>query len=235
MQQTKTKVYELKIKTYILQDIPYPQTMRTIAGFIDSSLAKREDLLELHNQNQFKQYCFSGFYPLETNGVYQADHIYTVTLRTVDAKLAEYFLKVLKDHITPKMKGLTAEIRIVPKKIIGEIYSLLPVIMKSDGGYWRNTMELEEYERRLFENAVKKYQAYIGEGIEEDFQLYTGIRFMNKKPIGVDYKEIRLLGDKLNLQIADNEMAQELAYFLLGTGIGEMNSRGYGYCNFRWI
>ena len=58
---------------------------------------------------------------------------------------------------------------------------------------------------------------------------------MNKKPIGVEYKEIRLLGDKLNLQIADNEMAQELAYFLLGTGIGEMNSRGYGYCNFRWI
>ena len=29
--------------------------------------------------------------------------------------------------------------------------------------------------------------------------------------------------------------AQELAYFLIGTGICEMNSRGAGYCNYKYI
>lgn len=49
------------------------------------------------------------------------------------------------------------------------------------------------------------------------------------------YKGITLLGDKFDLKIADNKKAQELAYFLIGTGISEMNSRGAGYCNYKYI
>ena len=51
----------------------------------------------------------------------------------------------------------------------------------------------------------------------------------------VEYKGIHLLGDKVNLKISDDVRAQELAYVLLGTGIGTMNARGYGYCNYRWL
>jgi len=29
--------------------------------------------------------------------------------------------------------------------------------------------------------------------------------------------------------------AQELAYMAIGTGIGEMNARGQGFVNFRWL
>ena len=96
-------------------------------------------------------------------------------------------------------------------------------------------MSLEEFERRLFDNAVKKYNQYTGKKIDEDFQLYTNITFLNRKPIANQYKGIQLLGDKVNLKIADNAQAQELAYFLLGTGLCELNSRGYGYCNYRWL
>ena len=48
------------------------------------------------------------------------------------------------------MKGLTVENRIIPHKMISEIYTLSPVIMKSDEGYWRSYMSLDEYEERLF-------------------------------------------------------------------------------------
>ena len=92
------------------------------------------------------------------------------------------------------------------------------------------------YISEIFENAIKKYKQFIGnEEIDEEFQLYTGITFLNRKPVPVEYKGIRLLGDKLNLKITDNKQAQELAYFLTGVGIGEINSRGMGFCNYRWL
>ena len=120
--------------------------------------------------------------------------------------------------------------------MISEIYTLTPVIQKWEQGYWKVQASVEEYERRIFENAIKKYKQFIGnEEIDEKFQLYTGITFLNRKPVPVEYKGIRLLGDKLNLKITDNKQAQELAYFLTGVGIGEINSRGMGFCNYRWL
>ena len=123
----------------------------------------------------------------------------------------------------------------MPKKFIGEIYTLTPVIIKTDKGYWRDQISINEFERLLAENLIKKYNQYTGEKIDEDFQLYTGLTFMNRKPVKVEYKGIHLLGDKVNLKISDDVRAQELAYVLLGTGIGTMNARGYGYCNYRWL
>lgn len=231
----KMSVFEIRIKVYILKDIPLPEILAKEAEFIDSALAQNEKWLEYHETNQYKNYCFGGLYPIEKDGIYKSDSIYTITIRTVDSKLAQYFSKVLRNHYTNSMKGLTVENRVLPKKVIGEIYSLTPVVQKTEDGYWKNQMSFEEFERRLFENAVKKYNRYTGKKIDEDFQLYTNITFLNRKPIANQYKGIRLLGDKVNLKIEDNAQAQELAYFLLGVGIGEMNSRGTGYCNYRWL
>lgn len=96
-------------------------------------------------------------------------------------------------------------------------------------------MILDEYEGRLFANTVKKYNAFTGEQIEEDFPLYTNITFLNRHPISCRYKNISLLGDKLSLQVADDMKSQEIAYFILGTGLCELNSRGAGFCNFKWF
>ena len=46
---------------------------------------------------------------------------------------------------------------------------------------------------------------------------------------------LKSIGDKLSLQIADDEKSQKLAYFILGVGLCELNSRGAGFCNFRWF
>ena len=96
-------------------------------------------------------------------------------------------------------------------------------------------MSLDEYEGRLYANTVKKYNAFTGEQIEEDFPLSTNITFLNRHPISCRYKNISLLGDKLSLQVADDMKSQEIAYFILGTGLCELNSRGAGFCNFKWF
>ena len=158
-----------------------------------------------------------------------------MTIRTVKYELASYMSKVLANHYTETLKGLTVEKRIIPKRFIEEIYTLTPAIQKNDTGYWKDNYSVEQYEQRLFINAVKKYNAFTNSKLNEDFDLYTSIQFLNKKPVKFRYKGITLLGDKFDLKIADNKKAQELAYFLIGTGICEMNSRGAGYCNYKYI
>jgi CRISPR-associated endoribonuclease Cas6 len=123
----------------------------------------------------------------------------------------------------------------LPKKHIEKLYSITPAIMKNEDGYWKNKIKLDEFERRLKENLIKKYNSSMNTKIDENFQLYTTIEFKNKKPISTNYKNIKLLGDKISLNIAENENAQKIAYMSLGTGVFEMNARGYGFVNYRWL
>ncbi|NMB07018.1 MAG: CRISPR-associated endoribonuclease Cas6, partial [Tissierellia bacterium] len=100
------------------------------------------------------------------------------------------------------------------------------------GGYWKGNINFSTYEKRLIDNSIKKAKAILGEDFSEDFLLYNYIKVLNNKPILSRFKNISLLGDKIELNIADNERAQQIAYILLGTGILENNSRGYGFVNY---
>ena len=232
-QSMKIHVYEMRLKLYVLKDITYQDMLSSEAAFIDSALAKDEKWGRFHECNCFKLYVYNGMYPLEKEGVYKKDNIYTIIIRTVNPELASYFSKVLRNHYTDKLKGLTVENRIIHKKMIAELYALTPVIMKSDEGYWKNKISLDEYERLLKENLIKKYNEFTNQKLDENFELYTHIKFINKKPIANLYKgKIKLLGDKISIKIADNSTAQELAYFALGSGLATSNSRGFGFCNY---
>lgn len=45
--------------------------------------------------------------------------------------------------------------------MIVELYALTPVIMKSDEGYWKNKISLDEYERLLKENLIKNIMSLL--------------------------------------------------------------------------
>ena len=174
-------------------------------------------------------------YPLSDNGIYNSNNIYTITIRTIDKKLADYFNENLSNEFDSNIKGLASELRILPRKHIDKIYSITPVIVKTESGYWKGKLTVEEYEKRLRENLFKKYKMINNASIDEKIEIYNSIEFINKKPIGCLFKNIELLGDKISLKIADDKLSQELAYMSLGTGVLEMNSRGYGFMNYRWL
>lgn len=228
------RVYQIRLKLYFLTSIPVSKVQEKLTAFIDKSFGRVDELLQMHEENRFKRYSYDLPYPLEKDKIYKEGKIYAVTIRTVDPKLARHFQEVCIHNYTREMKGLTAEIRIIPERRIASIYTLTPVILKDDRGYWRENMNLEAFEGRLKVNLIKKWNTLHGEKLQEDFELYTLLEFMNEGPIVMEYKNIRLLGDKIRLQIADNETAQKLAYMSLGTGLLEMNSRGAGFVNYRW-
>ena len=228
-------VYIIRIKIYTIQNISEEEIRGELTKYIDSGLVKHHQFAELHNINKYKYYCYDSLYPIEKDKIYKKNQIYTLTIRTLDTELAKYFSEHIVNTYTDKIKGLTAQIGIIPRKHIDIMYTLTPAILKCTSGYWKDEMTVEQYEERLKINLIKKWNEFYGEKIEEDFELFTGIEFLSKCPIASKYKEIKLLGDKIRMHVANNEKAQQLAYMALGTGILEMNSRGFGFVNYRWL
>lgn len=228
-------IYTVRIKVYIIVDTPVEEIRGAVTEFLDSGLAVDPQFAELHKQNRYKYYCYDSLYPIEKDKVYKKNQIYTLTIRTLDANLAKYFSEYVVNTYTDKLKGLTAQVRVIPKKHIDVMYTLTPAILKCESGYWKDEMTVEQYEERLKANLIKKWNEFHGEKIQEDFELFTGVEFLSKCPVASQYKGIKLLGDKIRIHVADNEMAQKLAYMALGSGVLEMNSRGFGFVNYRWL
>ena len=199
------EVYENKVKIYLLKDIKSEDVQIEICKIIDTALGKDEQWEAFHNKNEFKNYCFDCLYPIPDDKVYKSGQIYTFTVRTIDAKLAQYLNEFLANEYNSTIKCLTTEIRTIPKKFIEKIYSLTPAVLKDDAGYWKDKLSLKDFERRLKVNLIKKYN------------------------------NIKLLGDKISLNISDDKIAQDIAYMAIGTGILENNGRGSGFVNYRWL
>lgn len=230
------KVYELKVKVYLNKDIDKKNMFEKINETIDLTLSRDPYYLEFHNKNCFKLYCNNGFYPIEEDGIYKEDNIYTFQIRSIDYDLVKYLSSNINNTTTEYINILKVDIKLISKKHIDKIYSITPTIIKNDIiGYWKGNISLDEFENRIKINLIKKYNQFTGEKIEEDFEFYTRLEFKNKKPIAVNYKNIKLLGDKIQLNIADDEVSQTIAYMSLGTGLGENNSRSMGFMNFRWL
>ncbi|MBU5336693.1 CRISPR-associated endoribonuclease Cas6 [Intestinibacter bartlettii] len=229
------QIIQIRVKVLVKEDTSADQMQSRVCGLIDYSFSKRDELLSMHNMNKYKFYCFDSLYPVESDRIYKKGKVYALTIRTLDLNLAEFFSNSLLDVETYYVKALSSEIKIIPQKPIEKIYSLTPAIIKNDSGYWRDSMSIDDYERRLKENLIKKYNDITGEKMDEDFELFNKIELKNRKPISVRYKNIKLLGDKVNLYISDDKRAQQLAYMALGSGIMEMNSRGCGFVNYKFL
>lgn len=227
-------VYEIKLKVYLLKDIKYENCLEAVSSYLDSGLCKNEKFLDKHNEKEYKLYNFNYLYPIETDKLYKKDKFYILTIRTIDREIADYIDSVICNHFDENIKGITSEVKIIKRKIIDKIYSITPVLIKNNDGYWKKNNDLEFFEKRIKENVLKKYK-YITNKELEVCDFYNEIKFKNHKPIATNFKNIKLLGDKIELSIEDNPISQEIAYMILGVGLAENNSRGAGFMNFRWV
>ena len=227
-------VYNLNCKVYLLESIHLINMLKEISHMVDVALCSSEVMREFHERNQFKNYCISGFKELERDKVYKEGKIYSFSVRCVSKDLVEFLSRQLPKADTNTMKGLVCDYKVIPHMYIERLYTVTPAVIQiQEGGYWKNKIAIEEYERLLFENSIKKYNNITGNKLDEAFKLYDSITFLNKIPIKTNYKSIQLLGDKIELTINSDERAQAVAYMLLGTGILLKNTRSYGFVNYR--
>lgn len=228
-------VYELEICIALLQDISATNGLAEIAKFIDKTFIGTP-YAEMHQAKEYKPYTYSNLHPINKDGVYQRGNTYTFRIRTLNQDLAIHFVQTLQANRNAKIQGLLGRYWKVTQHPIEAIYSITPAVIKTENGYWKTAnMTLDEYITRLKVNAWKKYSYFTGIEANEAQELFTGVTFTNRTPVVTKYKDISILGDKLQLTIATNEQAQNIAYMLLATGILENGARGLGYCNPKWI
>lgn len=235
----KMNVYQIRIKIFLLKNISVDEMQTRTTYFIDKMLIEHDEFQKWHGERTYKGYCFDMPYPIPQDKVYKAQEVYTLTVRTIQPKLAQLLEEKAGKNDTREIKGLVTEMTVIPKgKHIEQIYSLTPVVLKEVGGekngYWRSHITFEQYEQLIQSNLYKKWKIFTGRDIQED-ELFQTISFINRKPISVPYKNIHLLCDKLCIHIQNTKIAQEIAYLSLGTGIGENNGRGFGFVNYRWL
>ena len=231
----KVTVLEMDIKVYLSENINSNESNEYICELIDSVLAKEEKYLKMHNDIGFKKYCFNNFYPMEKDYIYKEGNIYTFKLRSIDKDLVKYIEDNMKNSYTKSIKVLNITSRVIPKKHIDKVFSITPTVMKFESGYWRDSNSIEDIENRIIKNLKKKYKQYCGVELSDNVEVFNFIKLKNKRPIPTKYKNICLLGDKFEFKVSNNPIAQELLYLALGTGLGEMNARGFGFTNYLWI
>lgn len=227
-------VYEIKLKVYLRQDLTYENASTHIASFIDRALTKEPHLAKFHEKNQFKNYVFCSLYPIAKGGIYLKNKDYSIMIRTTEADLAGFFSTKLSNYQDNIFIGKECQTKVVPKKLIQQVYTLTPIVLKTER-YWKNNISFEQFEKLITVNLIKKYNAIHNTKIDENFQLYHSIEVINKKPIKVPYKNISFLGDKIELQVAENTQAQALMYMALGTGVGTNNARGSGFLSYKYM
>ena len=50
------QVYQIRIKLYVLKDIPVERVQERLALFLDTGFAVSGELLQMHEENRFKYY-----------------------------------------------------------------------------------------------------------------------------------------------------------------------------------
>lgn len=79
------KVYQIRIKLYLLKDIMAQDVQIMLTRFIDKSLFAKENLGKLHNTNTYKKIIAMIYYRhwKKIKSIKKASVIYTLSIRTI--------------------------------------------------------------------------------------------------------------------------------------------------------
>ncbi|WP_053956477.1 CRISPR-associated endoribonuclease Cas6 [Inediibacterium massiliense] len=223
---------ELTVTVMLKKDIFFVESGYIIGKNINKAMLLDKDLKILHPRREYKYYIFNSFYPLEKNKTYIKGRVYVFKIRGLDCEYMEKFKRCLQKLESYDFEVISVATSEVKQKHINKLYSITPIIITKDNKPWLQGDDVEEFKKRLEANLEKKYKNFFGEDIDIQDKFIKSLEFKNKLPIYFKYKGIKLLGNKINVEIKDNDTAQKIAFMAMAIGMGEKNSSiGAGYCN----
>jgi len=230
------KIRQLKITVYLKQDIKVEEIYKYLSNYINGVMKSNDFLSAIHISNKrYKFYSYSGLMPTpKDKTIYKKDNLYCFELTTPDIKMLENFKSAFKEYNDSVFINCsTTEKNFTYSGTIKKIITVTPcVITYNNRSLSEKRMAL--IRERVLVNLIRKYNAFFNKNISEEFDFIEDLSMHNKSPIPIRYKNTTILGFKLNLQIRQDDLSQELAMFALQTGILEKNSLGLGYCKIVW-
>lgn len=227
---------QLKTTILLKKDIKFTRSGEVIGKIISKAMLFDEELKEMHKRREYK-YVYNNLYPVEKTGVYKEGRIYIFNIRSFNKKFISKIKKLLTKVDSDFMKVLAVEENSIKQRHIMEIYTMTPVIVTVDNKPWLlNNGDLIVLQNRLQDNLEKKYKEIFGQALDTKQSFIQGIEILNRKPMVSEYKDIKLLGNKLKIMINEDEESQKLAFIATGIGLGEKGSSlGAGYCHANYL
>lgn len=222
---------ELKIFITMKKDVKSSVMYEILNKFINKGLLNDKRLSLAHKKNCFKFYTFGLPYKIEKDGIYKKDKMYAFNIRSVSVE----FILALARCIENGCEYFLVEGKSVNSytyKKINKLISLTPTVVTLENGhYWCEADGVEVLKNKLNSNIERKLKAYFDDfKIEKGFNFIKDIEVKNKRLIMIPYKSAMLFGNKLEILVEENEMAQTMATMALAVGLGEKGSVGCGYC-----
>ncbi|MBU3127893.1 CRISPR-associated endoribonuclease Cas6 [Clostridium tagluense] len=225
---------EVTVTVLLKKDIYFADSGYVIAKNINKLMLLDKDLKELHPKNEYKNYIFDNFYPLEKDKFYKKDKLYIFKIRGLDESFMKKIHNLLYILKSNDFQIVSVDERKINKSHIKELYTINPIIVTIDNKPWMQGDDLELFKQRLEANLEKKHKDFYNEEISANGLFIKNIEFKNRIPMHFNYKNIKLLGNKVSIIVEDNEDAQKLAFLAMAVGLGEKNSAvGAGFCSGR--
>lgn len=98
-------IYNLNCKVYLLQNIELINMLKEISHMVDVALCSIDTMIKFHEENQFKNYCISGFKEIERDRIYKEGKVYSFSIRCISKEFAEFLCRQLSKADTNTMKA----------------------------------------------------------------------------------------------------------------------------------
>lgn len=221
-------IKQLVISLYLKENIEKKEINEKLSIMINNVMQYDKELATLHlYHRKYKHYSYST--PITNEEYYQQGKIYKIYLNSKSENLLTRFKKALinynnKSFVVCDVKYISKRIEII-KTIKTETPSVITInkVNLLD----KDIMLMKE---RIIKNAIRKFNDYYNENIEENYNFISNIEILNKYPIGIKYKKGKIFGYKYRLIINTDELSQKIAELVLSSGVLEKNSLGLGFC-----
>ncbi|KNF08228.1 hypothetical protein CLPU_9c01240 [Gottschalkia purinilytica] len=229
--------YQLTNTIFLKKDVHYIKVGEVIGQSISRLMLEDDYLKKLHKERCYK-FCYDIFYPIEKGDkVYKAGKVYIFNIRSFNKEFISKIKTLLRRLDDEYIKVLSIEEKEIKRRHITKIYTRTPVITTVEGKPWiAGEDDLLLLQDRLQKNLEKKYNQIFNEEIKINHSFIQRINILNKKPIASLYKNIKLLGNKLEIYVNEDEDSQKLAHIAAGIGLGEKSSAiGGGFCHIHYL
>ena len=220
--------YNLKVITLLKQNLKNEETYEKISNLISYAMLKDKNLKEIHEKNTFKNYVFCSLYPVQKDGIYKQNNIYSFDLRGLEFSKIMKLKQVLTGLENDYFKIIQINLQNHEQIKINKLITLTPTIITTPKGDYDIQDNMELVKDRILANIQKKYKNIYNTEVNVDF--IKEIKKTNRTPIKIPYKNINMLGNKFEIEVKEDPMSQNLAYLALSIGILEKNSLGLGFC-----
>ena len=220
--------YNLKVIVLLKQNLKNEETYEKISNLISYAMLKDKNLKEMHEKNTYKNYVFCSLYPVQKDGIYKQNNIYSFDLRGLEFSKIMKLKQVLANAENEYFKIIQINLQNHEQIEINKLVTLTPAIITTPKGDYDIKDDMNLVKNRILANIQKKYKNIYNTEINVDF--IKEIKKTNRQPIKIPYKNVNILGNKFEIDVKEDPMSQNLAYLALTVGILEKNSLGFGFC-----